>query len=94
MYLQTLSVQKAYLRSQHRYNEMAHGSVALYHGCITHYKASVGQQTYENHRNNSCRHYNCLNKLAFLDYVLNHFTEDGWSLATYVGRVLLRVQSG
>ena len=32
------------------FNEIARGSVALYHGRITYYKASVDQQTYENHR--------------------------------------------
>ena len=45
-------------------NEIARGSVALYHGRVTCYKASVGQQTYENHRKNSCRHYEYLSKSA------------------------------
>ena len=70
-------------------NEIARGSVALYHGRVTCYKASVGQQTYENHRKNSCRHYEYLSKSAFLDYVFKYFTEDGWSLDACVGRALL-----
>ena len=70
-------------------NEISRGSVALYHGRVTCYKASVGQQTYENHRKNSCRHYEYLSKSAFLDYVFKHFTEDGWSLDACVGRALL-----
>lgn len=70
-------------------NEIARGSVALYDGRITRYKASVGQKIYKNHRKNSCRHYDFLSKSAFLDYVLKHFTEDGWSLDACAGRAIL-----
>ena len=70
-------------------NEITRGSVALYHGHIIHYKASAGQKAYESNRKNCCRHYDFLKKSAFLDYVLKHFTEDGWSLDACVGRAIL-----
>ena len=70
-------------------NEIARGLVALYNGHITRYKASVGQKAYENNRKNCCRHYDFLRKSAFLNYVLKHVTEDGWSLDACVGRAIL-----
>lgn len=70
-------------------NEIARGSVAMYHGRVTRYKASAGQKTYENNRRNCCRHYDFLNKSAFLNYVCRHFTRDGWSLDACTGRAIL-----
>jgi IS30 family transposase len=48
----------------------------LYHGHVIRYKASAGQEAYENNRKNCCRHYDFLSKSAFLDYVIRHFTKD------------------
>ena len=61
-------------------NEIARGSVALYNGHVTRYKASAGQKAYEDNRKNSCRHYDFLSRSAFLEYVFKHFTEvaDHW----------------
>ena len=70
-------------------NEIARGSVTMYHGHITRYKASAGQHAYENNRKHCCRHYDFLSKSAFLDYVYKHFTLEGWSLDTCTGRALL-----
>lgn len=70
-------------------NEIARGSVPLYHGHVNRYKASVGQEVYENNRKCSCRHYDFLSKSAFLDYVFQHFTEDNWSLDACTGRAVL-----
>lgn len=36
-------------------NEISRGSVALYNGHVTRYKASAGQKAYENNRKNSCQ---------------------------------------
>ena len=47
-------------------NEIARGSVALYNGHVTRYKASAGQKAYENNRKHNCRHYDFLSKSAFL----------------------------
>ena len=58
-------------------NEIARGSVALYNGHVTRYKASVGQKAYEDNRKHSCRHYDFLSRSAFLEYVFKHFTKDG-----------------
>ncbi len=70
-------------------NEIARGSVTLYNGHVTRYKASAGQKTYENNRKHCCRHYDFLSKSAFLQYVKGHFAEDGWSLDACVGRAVL-----
>ena len=70
-------------------NEIARGSVALYNGHVTRYKASAGQKAYDDNRKHSCRHYDFLSRSAFLEYVLKHFTEDGWSLDACVGRAVL-----
>jgi IS30 family transposase len=69
--------------------EIARGSVSLYDGHVTRYKASAGQEAYANSRKHCCRHYDFLSKSAFLEYVLKHFTEDGWSLDACVGRAVL-----
>lgn len=69
--------------------EIARGSVALYSGHVTRYKASAGQKAYEDNRKHSCRHYDFLSRSAFLEYVLKHFTEDGWSLDACAGRAVL-----
>lgn len=61
-------------------NEIARGPVSMYHGHVTRYKASAGQEAYEINRKCSCRHYDFLSKSSFLDYVFQHFTEDSWSL--------------
>jgi IS30 family transposase len=37
-------------------NEMARGSVALYNGHMTRYKASAGQKAYDDNRKHSRRH--------------------------------------
>ena len=70
-------------------NEIARGSVALYNGHVTRYKASAGQKAYEDNRKNSCRHYDFLSRSAFLEYVFKHFTEDSWSLDACAGRAVL-----
>ncbi len=70
-------------------SEIPRGSVTLYSGHVTRYKASAGQKTYENNRKHCCRHYNFLSKSAFLQYVKEHFSEDGWSLDACVGRAVL-----
>lgn len=69
-------------------NEIRRGSVALYHGKVTRYKAKAGQSVYEKHRSNSCRHYDYLKKSDFIAYVEKHFREDGWSLDACTGRAL------
>lgn len=56
---------------------------------MTRCKASVGKEAYANNRKLCCQHYDFLSKSAFLEYVLKHFTEDGWSLDVCVGCTVL-----
>ncbi|MBF1256674.1 MAG: IS30 family transposase [Stomatobaculum longum] len=69
-------------------NEIKRGTVTLYNGNIHRYKAKVGQQTYERNRQLCCRHYDFLEKAAFIAYVERHFREDEWSVDACVGRAL------
>lgn len=61
-------------------NEIKRGTVTLYRGNIFRYKAKIGQAAYEKNREACCRHYNLLEKSAFISYVEEHFFEDEWSL--------------
>ncbi len=70
-------------------NEINRGTVALYNGKVFRYKASVGQQTYEEHRKACGRHYDRLEKSAFIEYVEQHFFQDHWSLDACAGRALM-----
>lgn len=70
-------------------NEIKRGSVSLYHGHVTRYKAARGQENYEKNRRFSCRSYDYLAKHRFLEYVENHFTTDAWSLDACAHRALL-----
>ena len=69
-------------------NEIKRGTVSLYHGTVHRYKASAGQEVYENNRANACRHYSILDKADFIEYVEVHFHEDNWSLDACYGRAL------
>lgn len=69
-------------------NEIKRGTVDLYNGNVKRYKAVAGAEVYKQHRSNSRRHYNALEKSSFLKYVEQHFFEDHWSLDACVGRAL------
>ena len=70
-------------------NEIKRGTVLLYNGKVSRYKASAGQQTYEYNRRNCCRHYDFLKKQDFIDYVEKHFFGiDQWSLDICVGNAM------
>ena len=70
-------------------NEIARGTVRLYHGTVLHYKADVGQQRYNENRRSSTRTYRYLETTAFLKYVVKQFREENWSLDACFGRALL-----
>lgn len=70
-------------------NEIARGTVALYHSRVFRYKADVGQQRYSENRRSCTRKYRCLETAAFLKYVVKQFREQGWSLDACVGNALL-----
>ena len=70
-------------------NEIKRGTVDLYCGHVQRYKANVGQAVYDANRRNSCRHYDYLKKSRFIEYVEQHFREDGWSMDACTGRAVL-----
>lgn len=69
-------------------NEIKRGTVTLYNGNIKRYKAKEGQKKYEMNRQNSVRHYDYLEKKAFIDYVIRNFRERKWSYDASVGHAL------
>lgn len=69
-------------------NEIRRGTVSLYNGNVSRYKAKTGQAAYEYNRQSCCRHYDYLRKSDFLAYVEKHFFEDHWSLDACVGLAL------
>lgn len=60
--------------------EVKRGTVKLYHGKIKRYKAQQGQNVYQSHCQYCGRKSDFLKKHKFIDYVQQHFFEDGWSL--------------
>lgn len=69
-------------------NEIKRGTVSSPKGNFRHYKAKAGQAVYEQNRQASRRHYDCLEKGDFIKYVESHFFDDKWSLDSCVGRAL------
>lgn len=71
------------------YNEIKRGTVYLYNDLVPRYKMNAGQAAYEASHAGSKKRYAFLDKMAFIEYVLKHFREDGWSLDACYGRALL-----
>ena len=69
-------------------NEIKRGTVNLYNGKVSRYKATAGQTAYEQNRQACCRHYDLLEKKEFICFVEQHFFEDNWSMDACVGRAL------
>lgn len=70
-------------------NEIKRGTVALYNGKVSRYKAKRGNEVYVNNRKNSRRQYKVLKVKEFLNYVTRQFSGDEkWSLDACVGRAL------
>lgn len=68
-------------------NEIARGTVHLYNGKVTRYKANAGEQQYKENRRNSRRQYKRLAVSPFIEYVEERFSE-GWSLDACAGEAL------
>jgi transposase, IS30 family len=49
------------------------------------YLADTGQAVYEKHRLNSCRHYKRLECSKFIDWVIDKFKNESWSIDACVG---------
>lgn len=69
-------------------NEIKRGTVALYSGTVLRCKVKIGQAAYEKNRETCCRHYDLLDKSAFIFYVEKHSFEDHWSLDACANRAL------
>lgn len=68
-------------------NEIARGTVYMYNGKVSRYKAKAGEEQYKENRRNSCRQYKRLTVSAFIKYVEKWFAK-GWSLDACYGRAL------
>lgn len=68
-------------------NEIARGTVNLYNGKVTRYKAKAGEEQYKENRRNSRRQYKRLEVSSFIKYVEELFAQ-GWSLDVCAHRAL------
>lgn len=68
--------------------ELKRGSVTLYHGKVTRYKAKEGQNYYKEQRKNSGAKNQRLIKSKFIKYVETMVLKYHWSLDACVGRAL------
>ena len=69
-------------------NEIKRGTVLLYNGKVRRYKAKAGQKAYEEHRANSCRRCEYINKLEFIAHVENSFFDLDISIDACVGEAM------
>ena len=69
-------------------NEIKRGTVLLYNGKVRRYKAIAGQKAYEEHRANSCRRCEDINKLEFIAHVENSFFDFDISIDACVGEAM------
>lgn len=70
-------------------NEIKRGTMVLYNGNIRRYKASTGQNVYNEHRKNSRKQYKRLQCAKFIKYVEKQFHEQEWSYDASVGYAVL-----
>ena len=67
-------------------NEIKRGTVMLYNGRVSRYKATAGQEAYAQNRQNCCRHYELLERPEFVSFVEEQVLgENHWSLDSCVG---------
>lgn len=69
-------------------NEIKRGTVALYNGHVHRYKAKAGQKAYERNRKECHRKYELLDKIEFIEYALEQFYGQGWSLDVMQARAI------
>ena len=69
-------------------NEIERGTVWLYNGKVSRYKADAGYEVYREHRQECRRKYRVLETSEFLQYVTEHVKNDGWSLDSCAGRAI------
>lgn len=69
-------------------NEIKRGTTLLYHGKVKRYKASTGQQVYENNRSNCRKKSKLIMCIQFIRHVEKQVREAHWSLDACVGDAL------
>lgn len=69
-------------------NEVARGTVELYHGKVKRYKARKGQMVYEMNRRNSKKKYKLGECIRFISFVEEKIETEQWSLDACVGYAL------
>ncbi|MCD8147252.1 MAG: IS30 family transposase [Clostridiales bacterium] len=69
-------------------NEIQRGTVLLYGGKLSRYKAKAGEEKYKVNRRSSTRKYRFMETAPFLRYVEKMVREEGWSLDTCRGHAL------
>ena len=69
-------------------NEIQRGTVLLYDGKVSRYKAKAGEKKYKENRRSSTRKYRCLETVPFLRYVEKMVREEEWSLDACWGHAL------
>ena len=70
-------------------NEIARGTVYLYHGKRQVYKATAGYESYLLNRKACRKQYKRLAVAPFIQYVEQNFKQNGWSLDACCGRALV-----
>jgi len=70
-------------------NEIKRGWTPVGDGHGHHYKAEVGQATYQAHKSNGGRRVDFIIKADFIAYVNQHFIEDKWSLDACAGQSMV-----
>ncbi len=68
--------------------EINKGTVLLYNGKVKRYKANAGKKQYLENRKNSSPKYQCLEKAAFLEFVVDKVRNNRWSLDACAGYAL------
>jgi len=70
-------------------NEIERGMTSMYNGTVSRYKADTGFAVYLEHRQECRRKYKCLAVSEFLSYVVDHFSNNKWSLEACAERPLV-----
>ena len=69
-------------------NEIKRGLTPLYNGKVIRYKAETAEKVYREHRKNSRRTFKLLAAATFIQYVIDQFKKEEWSLDASFGHAL------
>ena len=69
-------------------NEIQRGLTPLYNGKVFRYKSETAEKVYREHRKSCRRTFKLLTAAKFIQYVIDQFKEEGWSLDAGFGYAL------